>query len=188
MLSKLFSIHKLLILLILKLLLYYREAPNCINSYKIVHKVIKNLEDNSRETHSFHVFGKEDCLFDSIPKILEFYSAHYLNQSPLVKPAFYHKKVLALYDFLESDDSNEDLYFKKNEILTILEYTQGSEWWKAMNRLGHTGLIPVTLIRRLNQNEWTTQNIQYDTNFEELKLNEKNKDLTDDDEDNNQVK
>jgi hypothetical protein len=54
-----------------------------------------------------------------------------------------------LFEFLESDDPNEDLYFKANEILTILEYTQGGDWWKAMNKSGKTGLIPATLVRRL---------------------------------------
>ena len=65
------------------------------------------------------------------------------------KKAFCHKKVLTLFEFLESDDPNEDLYFKANEILTILEYTQGGDWWKAMNQQGESGLIPTTLVRRL---------------------------------------
>lgn len=149
--------------------MFSREVADCVNSYKIVHRIINSAEDNS-VSHTFHIHGREDCLFESIPKILEFYSGHYLNQSPLVKPvtvnnlsinnklkiklklnkkAFNHKKVLTLYDFTESEDSNEDLYFKKNEILTILEYTQGEHWWKAVNRSGRTGLIPATLVRRL---------------------------------------
>jgi len=136
-----------------------KEVADCVNSYKIVHRIINSAEDNS-VSHTFHIHGREDCLFESIPKILEFYSGHYLNQSPLVKPAFNHKKVLTLYDFTESEDSNEDLYFKKNEILTILEYTQGEHWWKAVNRSGRTGLIPATLVRRLRPNEWPS-NIQY---------------------------
>lgn len=149
-----------------------KEANELINSYKIVHKINSNADDNS-VTHTFHIYGKEDCLFENIPKILEFYSKHYLNQSPLVKPAFYHKKVLGLYDFSESEDPNEDLYFKKNEILTILEYTQGEHWWKAMNRTGNTGLIPATLVRRLNPNEWPS-NIKYSFDEEETRENSQN--------------
>ena len=63
--------------------------------------------------------------------------------------AFYHKKCLALYDFLENGDPNEDLYFKKGEILSIIEYTQGENWWKASNQTGKVGLVPVPLIRRI---------------------------------------
>lgn len=37
--------------------------------------------------------------------------------------------------------------------MTILEYTQGESWWKAMNQSGKVGLIPTTLIRRLKPNE-----------------------------------
>jgi hypothetical protein len=125
-------------------LIYFREAPKVINNYKIIQKRSEESTD-----YVFYLFGKEDCLFSSISSILEFYSTHYLNQSPLVKPAFHHKKVVALYDFNESQDPSEDLYFKEGEILTIIEYTQGNEWWKAINQIGKCGLIPVPLIRRI---------------------------------------
>jgi hypothetical protein len=59
-----------------------------------------------------------------------------------------------MYDFQESSDPNEDLYFKEGEILTIIEYTQGEEWWKASNSNGKIGLIPVPLVRRLKIDEW----------------------------------
>lgn len=137
-----------------------KEAPDTINSYKIIHTVKNNLEnphsedddiDESTE-HAFYIYGKQDCLFSTIPKILEFYSTHYLNQSPLVRPAFHHKKVIAMFDFQEGGDPNEDLYFKKNDILTVLEYTQGEHWWNAcLNE--KIGLIPATLVRRLKPNE-----------------------------------
>ena len=68
---------------------FIREEANNINNYKIIHTV-RNDEDieNSRNSmnHVFYIHGKEECLFASVPKILEFYSTHYLNQSPLVKP------------------------------------------------------------------------------------------------------
>lgn len=129
-----------------------KEAPKCINNYKIIHKLV---EDDTKN-HVFYLYGKEDCLFTSIPNILEFYSNHYLNQSPLIKPAFYHKKCIAVYDFLENGDPKEDLYFKKGEILNIIEYTQGENWWKASNESGKVGLVPVPLIRKLKPNEWPT--------------------------------
>ncbi len=58
-----------------------KEAAKCINNYKIIHKVTENQLKNE-----FYLYGKEDLVFKSIPSILEFYSTHYLNQSPLVKP------------------------------------------------------------------------------------------------------
>ena len=54
-----------------------------------------------------------------------------------------------MYDFAESQDPMEDLYFKEGDVLVVLEYTQGNEWWKARNATGKVGLIPVPLIRRL---------------------------------------
>jgi hypothetical protein len=100
-----------------------------------------------------------------------------LKKISSILKAFHHKKVIALYDFLENGvsrnilkaqlnlknikitfsllifdstkDPNEDLYFKKGDVLTILEYTQGENWWKAVNSKGAEGLIPVPLIRRL---------------------------------------
>ena len=54
-----------------------------------------------------------------------------------------------MYDFEQSADPTEDLYFKEGDLLTVVEYTQGNEWWKAVDRHGLTGLIPVPLIRRL---------------------------------------
>lgn len=50
-----------------------------------MHRFIENTNDQEN-SHVFFIYGKEDCLFSSIPNILEFYSNHYLNQSPLIKP------------------------------------------------------------------------------------------------------
>jgi hypothetical protein len=126
-----------------------KEAPKCINNYKIRHKYNDELKADR-----YFLQGKEDYLFTSIQKILEFYSTHYLNLSPLVKPAFHHKKVIALFEYLESVSTEEDLYFRKDEVLSVLEFTQGNQWWKAMNKAGKVGMIPVNLIRRLKPIEW----------------------------------
>ena len=64
-----------------------KEASKCINNYKIIHKITENQTKNE-----FYLYGKEDLVFKSIPNILEFYSTHYLNQSPLVKPVGYLKQ------------------------------------------------------------------------------------------------
>lgn len=134
-----------------------KEAPDCINSYKIVHTVKSSVDQSTSDIdenaiHTFHIHGKQDCHFPSIAAILEFYATHYLNHSPLIQPAFHHKKVIAMFDFQEGGDPDEDLYFKKNDILTVIEYTQGEHWWNASLN-GKVGLIPATLVRRLRPNE-----------------------------------
>ena len=78
-----------------------KEAHETINSYKIM--IASNAEANksndsdSEGSHSYYIYGKEDCLFISIPKILEFYSTHYLNQSPLIKPVSWMFRFLFLF-------------------------------------------------------------------------------------------
>ena len=51
-----------------------------INSYKIIEKINENGDKE------YYIFGKSDLVFPSLPEILKFYSSHYLNQSPLIKP------------------------------------------------------------------------------------------------------
>ena len=67
-----------------------REAPKTINNYKIIHKqstaATPVTSDDENNSVVYYLYGKEECLFPSIPSILQFYSTHYLNQSPLVKP------------------------------------------------------------------------------------------------------
>jgi len=57
-----------------------------------------------------------------------------------------------VFDFCEGGDPAEDLYFRKNDVLRVLEYTQGEHWWNAELN-GRTGLIPATLVRRLKPDE-----------------------------------
>ena len=64
----------------LKIFVSSREAPKVINSYKIIEKT----KDNGDK--SFYILGKSDLVFPSLSEILKFYSSHYLNQSPLIKP------------------------------------------------------------------------------------------------------
>jgi hypothetical protein len=66
--------------LFLKIFVSSREAPKVINSYKIIEKT----KDNGDK--SFYILGKSDLVFPSLSEILKFYSSHYLNQSPLIKP------------------------------------------------------------------------------------------------------
>lgn len=129
-----------------------KEAHGVINSYKIMHTQDETTTTTEEATDTYYIHGRNDCHFQSISEILSFYSTHYLTQSPLVLAAFAHKKVIALFDFLEGGDVDEDLYFKKNDVLKVLEYTQGEHWWNA-EMGGKIGLIPATLVRRLRPNE-----------------------------------
>lgn len=125
-----------------------KEAPKVINSYKIIEKT----KDNGDK--SFYILGKSDLVFPSVSEILKFYSSHYLNQSPLIKPAFYQKNVIAIHDFQESEeDPTNDLHFFKDEILTVTDFTIYDKWWKAINKNGQSGLIPSDFVRRLKLNE-----------------------------------
>ena len=65
--------------------------------------------------------------------------------------------MIATSDFLTSNDPTEDLYFEKNDILTVIEFTQGEHWWNASLK-NKTGLIPTTLVRRLKPDEIIQQN------------------------------
>lgn len=51
-----------------------------INNYKIIQTL-----DNGGNL-SYFILGKNDLSFKNVPDILRFYSSHYLNQSPLIKP------------------------------------------------------------------------------------------------------
>jgi len=142
------------------------EAENLINSYKIV----------CNNEQSYFIRGKEDTQFNSIAQILQFYSSHYLNQSPLIKPVFYHKKVIALHDFQEDPDEPEnDLFFKEGDILTMVSKTDYTDWTKAMNTKGQLGLIPSSYVKRLPFNDSRLKDLSNDVKNSNQRI-EHNKD------------
>lgn len=64
-------------------------------------------------------------------------------------------KVIGLYDFHGQD--NEDLPFKKGEILSVIE-KQEAQWWTARNDRGSIGHIPVPYIKVLDSGESNNRN------------------------------
>ena len=91
-------------------------------------------------------------MFTDLPSLLNFYKLHYLDTTPLIRPAPKRvEKVQGKYDFDGSDP--DDLPFKKGEILTIVSKDE-ENWWTARNSLGQTGSIPVPYVAKVRQGNW----------------------------------
>lgn len=105
-----------------------------------------------------------DQEFDGLPALLEFYKIHYLDTTTLIEPVSKAKPtgsisstigatqqaeevefVRALFDFLGNDD--EDLPFRKGDILRVLEKPE-EQWWNAANQEGRAGMIPVPYVEK----------------------------------------
>lgn len=87
-----------------------------------------------------------DQMFNDLPTLLAFYKLHYLDTTPLIRPAPKRvEKVIAKFDFEGVDP--EDLAFKKGEILTIVNKDE-DQWWTAMNAQGYKGSIPVPYVQK----------------------------------------
>lgn len=105
-----------------------------------------------------------DQTFSNLPEIVDFYRRHFLDTTTLVEAAVRQScegaesvnskssvtnnitdvtKVKAKYNFPGNDP--DDLPFKKNDILTIVE-KQEDQWWMAKDCTGKEGLIPVNYV------------------------------------------
>lgn len=84
-----------------------------------------------------------DNTFQDLPGIIEFYKNHFLDSTNLLQPIF---KVQAQYPFSAKDA--EDLGFKKNDILVVVEQNE-EKWWTAMDEFGNKGLIPEPYVKKL---------------------------------------
>lgn len=105
-------------------------------------------EDDTEHTdHQLQLFILGDQMFTDLPSLLNFYKLHYLDTTPLIRPAPKRvEKVVGKYDFDGSDP--DDLPFKKGEILTIVSKDE-ENWWTARNSLGQTGSIPVPYVAKV---------------------------------------
>ncbi|XP_043801185.1 adapter molecule Crk isoform X2 [Apis laboriosa] len=90
-----------------------------------------------------------DQTFPDIPNLLAFYKLHYLDTTPLIRPAPKRtQRVVAKYDFEGNDP--DDLPFRKGEILTIISKDE-EQWWTARNALGQTGSVPVPYVQKYEE-------------------------------------
>lgn len=113
---------------------------------KVSHYIINKipLGDNCFE------FRIGDQTFSDLPDLLTFYKLHYLDTTPLRRPAIRrYEKVIAKFDFDGSDP--DDLPFKKGEILEIISKDE-EQWWTARNGRGQTGQIPIPYVTRYEGN------------------------------------
>uniref|UniRef100_A0A3Q3X2L4 Adapter molecule crk n=1 Tax=Mola mola TaxID=94237 RepID=A0A3Q3X2L4_MOLML len=125
---------------------------------KVSHYIINR---RSKPPPRFRIGDQE---FEALPALLEFYKIHYLDTTTLIEPISKAKNpgfisstagvpqqpeeaefVRALFDFPGNDD--EDLPFRKGDILRVLEKPE-EQWWNAANQEGRAGMIPVPYVEK----------------------------------------
>ncbi|XP_029372593.1 adapter molecule crk isoform X2 [Echeneis naucrates] len=124
---------------------------------KVSHYIINSL------VHPRFRIGDQE--FEALPALLEFYKIHYLDTTTLIEPINKSKHtsfisvgpgggppprledeyVRALFDFPGNDE--EDLPFRKGDILRVLEKPE-EQWWNAQNSEGRAGMIPVPYVEK----------------------------------------
>ncbi|KAF7688600.1 adapter molecule crk-like [Silurus meridionalis] len=135
---------------------------------KVSHYIINSWSNNRQSGTGLPQsrFRIGDQEFDTLPGLLEFYKIHYLDTTTLIEPVAARSKhasligpgptgvparqdeaeyVRALFDFPGNDD--EDLPFRKGDLLRVLEKTE-EQWWSAQNSDGRKGLIPVPYVEK----------------------------------------
>uniref|UniRef100_W5MJT7 V-crk avian sarcoma virus CT10 oncogene homolog n=1 Tax=Lepisosteus oculatus TaxID=7918 RepID=W5MJT7_LEPOC len=144
---------------------------------KVSHYIINSISCNNRQSGTGKRAGQGglnpprfrigDQEFDALPALLEFYKIHYLDTTTLIEPISKAKHsnfvgraagapvigqrqeeaeyVRALFDFPGNDD--EDLPFRKGDVLRILEKPE-EQWWNAQNSEGKAGMIPVPYVEK----------------------------------------
>lgn len=118
---------------------------------KVSHYIINKTQQGDQTR-----FRIGDQMFADLPALLSFYKIHYLDTTPLIKPAPRRtEKVVAKYDFEGSGDP-DDLPFKKGEILTVVSKDE-EQWWTAKNHMGQMGSIPVPYIQKYEEQLITDQ-------------------------------
>ncbi|KAK1882900.1 Adapter molecule crk [Dissostichus eleginoides] len=120
---------------------------------KVSHYIINSISNNRQSGSGLAPprFRIGDQEFEALPALLEFYKIHYLDTTTLIEPINKSKHtgfvsasagppvqsdeaefVRALFDFPGNDD--EDLPFKKGDILRVLEKPE-EQWWNAANQV-----------------------------------------------------
>ncbi|XP_028838241.1 adapter molecule crk-like [Denticeps clupeoides] len=134
---------------------------------KVSHYIINSVSNHRQSgpgapSARFRIGDQE---FDALPALLEFYKIHYLDTTTLIEPTSRAKHVplvgpapagaaqrpeeaeyvRALFDFPGNDE--EDLPFRKGDVLRVLEKPE-EQWWNAANQEGRQGMIPVPYVER----------------------------------------
>ncbi|KAM8976904.1 adapter molecule crk [Pelodytes ibericus] len=126
---------------------------------KVSHYIINSVSNNRQSAPGLNQsrFRIGDQEFDSLPALLEFYKIHYLDTTTLIEPVSKSNQsgviqrpeeaefVRALFDFSGNDD--EDLPFKKGDILKIRDKPE-EQWWNAEDSEGRRGMIPVPYVEK----------------------------------------
>ncbi|XP_070773947.1 adapter molecule crk-like isoform X2 [Enoplosus armatus] len=139
---------------------------------KVSHYIINSISNNRQSgSVTFPLPGLApprfrigDQEFEALPALLEFYKIHYLDTTTLIEPISKAKHtgfisssagvpqqpeeaefVRALFDFPGNDE--EDLPFRKGDILRVLEKPE-DQWWNAANQEGRAGMIPVPYVEK----------------------------------------
>ncbi|SPP89054.1 adapter molecule Crk [Drosophila guanche] len=107
---------------------------------------VSNYIINKVQQQDQIVYRIGDQSFDNLPKLLTFYTLHYLDTTPLRRPAQKKvEKVVGKFDFVGSDQ--DDLPFQRGEVLTVIRKDE-DQWWTARNSTGQVGQIPVPYVQR----------------------------------------
>lgn len=126
---------------------------------KVSHYIINKIQQGEQTRYRIG-----DQMFTDLPSLLNFYKLHYLDTTPLIRPAPKKvEKVMGKYDFEGSDP--DDLPFKKGEILTVVSKDE-EQWWTARNGLGQTGSIPVPYVTKVEENGQILNNMPAQNNVE----------------------
>ncbi|XP_041863702.1 adapter molecule crk-like [Melanotaenia boesemani] len=134
---------------------------------KVSHYIINSISNNRQSSSGWAPprFRIGDQEFEALPALLEFYKIHYLDTTTLIEPVGKAKQtgfvgssaagppqqpeetdfVRALFDFPGNDE--EDLPFRKGDVLRVLEKPE-EQWWNAANQEGRIGMIPVPYVEK----------------------------------------
>ncbi|XP_042369641.1 adapter molecule crk-like, partial [Plectropomus leopardus] len=137
-------------------------SENSKVSHYIINSICNNRQSGPGLAHPRFRIGDQE--FEALPALLEFYKIHYLDTTTLIEPINKSKHtsfisvgpggppprledeyVRALFDFPGNDE--EDLPFRKGDILRVLEKPE-EQWWNAQNSEGRAGMIPVPYVEK----------------------------------------
>lgn len=119
-----------------------RDSSTCQGDYVLCvseNKKVSNYIINSKPNGCYKI---GENVFNSLQSVIKFYTDNLLDTTTL-KNIVVIEKVRGKYDFPGRDE--EDLPFKKNELLYIVEKPE-EQWWEALSQDGKMGSIPAPYV------------------------------------------